>query len=383
MVERQLAVDLLQGADGLEPLQPGTVAAQLRHQRIQGQRSPTQRPIDAFDPLGNELLRRLAGALDDTELGGHVGVEFTDAPPHLRCVGVVGPDRTGVDGAHRVHGLAPGGFGIDIDVGQQRHRRLHLLDLEHVVPAARAPTDDLGHAARPRLGEQNRDRQRRRHSVLEHAEERELHRLVFVVDDDGRLVLAGVRDLDRADLDGHDVLRPHREVTDRRLRRDRLGGGVRRSIRRGGFPVRGHRERHRRTVPGLGLLLAVAQGLGGQLPAVEDLALRDRVGHEVDEDGIGCAVVDVDGAEREVVDAADEGVAQVHVLGTAQGQGDVEATQGGAVADGDDGHEARKATELLGGVSERAGHRHGGDVGVGPEICCELGEPRLSGYPAG
>ena len=196
-------------------------------------------------------------------------------------------------------------------------------------------------------------------------------------------MLSGVRDLDRADLNGHDVLRPHREVTDRWLRWDRLGGGVRRSIRRGGAPVRGNRERHRRTVPGLGLLLAMAQGFGGQLAAVEDLALRDRVGHEVDEDGIGGAVIDVDGAECEVIDPADEGVAQVHVLGTAQGQGDVETTQGGPIADGDDGHQTGEAAELLGGVSERAGHRHGGDVGVGPEICCVLGEPRLSGYPAG
>ena len=382
MVQGQLTVDLLQGADGLEPLHLRPVGTQLGNQRVQRQRRPAQRPVDPLDPLGDQLLGRLSPTFDDAELGGHIGMEFADPPPHLRGMGVVGADRPGVHGADGVHGLPPRGLGLDVDVGQQRHRRLHLLDLEHVVPASRTPPDDFGHAARTRLGEQNGDRQRRRHPVLQHPEEAELHRFVFVVDDDGGFVRPGVRDLDRPDLDGKIIAFGDLDGGPRRLRRDHLGGGVR-SRHRGGAAVRGHGEGHRRSVPGLGLLLAVAQRLGRQLSAVEDLAFGDGIGHEIDEHGVGGAVVDVHGSQREFVDVPDESVAQVHVLGTAQGQRDVQPSQGGAITDGDHGHESDEAAQLLGGVSERAGHRHRGDVGVAAEICSELGKPRLPRYPAG
>ena len=71
-------------------------------------------------------------------------------------------------------------------------------------------------------------------------------------------------------------------------------------------------------VPCFCLLLAVPQGFGAQLAAVEDLALGDRVGHEVDEDGVCRAVVDVDVAQGQVVDLTDQRLAQVHVFDSAQ-----------------------------------------------------------------
>lgn len=127
----------------------------------------------------------------------------------------------------------------------------------------------------------------------------------------------------------------------------------------------------------------MTQGFGAQLATVEDLAFGDGIGEEVDEDGVGGAVVDEDPTEREIVDGADERVAQVDVLGAAQGQGDVEAAQGRAVADGDDGDEPGEAAELPGGEGEGAGHRHRGDVGVHSEVSSQLREPRLPGDPAG
>src|SRR5699024_5928828 len=109
MVQGQLTVDLLQGADGLEPLHLRPVGTQLGNQRVQRQRRPAQRPVDPLDPLGDQLLGRLSPTFDDAELGGHIGVEFADPPPHLRGVGIVGADRPGVHGADGVHGLRHAG----------------------------------------------------------------------------------------------------------------------------------------------------------------------------------------------------------------------------------------------------------------------------------
>src|SRR5699024_6546092 len=95
MVQGQLTVDLLQGADGLEPLHLRPVGTQLGNQRVQRQRRPAQRPVDPLDPLGDQLLGRLSPTFYDAELGGHIGMEFADPPlPSAPAADPASPPRS-------------------------------------------------------------------------------------------------------------------------------------------------------------------------------------------------------------------------------------------------------------------------------------------------